>query len=98
MNFLKVNAKAVAAFLFGVFGNAVTDLVNGNAPWPQTGAEWLRWGVTTLGAGIGAWAFPNKITQKQLDKDPSVPPGVTLLPDIPRPPSEGSGRTPWSYR
>ena len=96
MNFLKVNAKAIAAFLVGVFGNGVTDLLNNNAPWPQTGTEWGRWVITTLGVGFSAWAFPNRITQKQLDKDPGVPPGVVLLPNTPQPPFAAGGHTPWS--
>lgn len=65
---IKVYAKAVAAFVAGVIANMATDLVNGTAPWPQTGAEWSRYLITSFGAAIGAYAIRNKITPEQAVK------------------------------
>jgi hypothetical protein len=72
MNPIMVYGKAIAAFVVSVVGNMIVNLVNGTAPWPQTSAQWMQFAVTSFGAAIGAWLIPNKITQKQIDKDPTV--------------------------
>lgn len=81
--FIKEHAKSVAAWFAGVAVTAIMNLVNGVSPWPQTGAQWTQYALTSFGVAAASWLFPNKITQKQLDKDPAVPPGVVLLPDKP---------------
>jgi hypothetical protein len=73
MNWVKYYAKSIAAFLFTVLANAVTDLINGSAPWPQTGAEWLRWAVTAVAAGGAAWAFPKGDKPGQVPATPQPP-------------------------
>jgi uncharacterized membrane protein YeaQ/YmgE (transglycosylase-associated protein family) len=83
VNLIKEYAKTFAAFVAGVVGNAVVALVNGSTPWPQTGAEWLQYAVTSVGAAVAVWLTRNKITQKQLDKDPNVVGGVVT--EIPGP-------------
>jgi hypothetical protein len=65
-------AKSIGAFVFGVGANLVTNLVNGTTPWPQTGAQWTQLLVTSFGAAIGAWLLPAKISDKQVEKDPTV--------------------------
>lgn len=57
---LKVYAKAIAAFIAGVLANMVSDLANGQAPWPQSAGEWLRYTLTSVGAGAAAYAVPNR--------------------------------------
>lgn len=98
MNLVKVYAKAFAAFIAGVIGNAVVNLINGATPWPQTTAQWVQFAVTSLGVAVAAWAVPNKITQKQLDKDPNVI-GGTVMPDtqVANPPTDSGGefKNPW---
>lgn len=80
---VKEYAKTFAAFVAGVVGNAVVDLVNGSSPWPQTGGEWARYAVTCFGPAIAVWATRNKITQDQLDKDPNVVGGVVTETPVP---------------
>lgn len=77
----KVYAKSIAAFVAGVIANMVTDLVGGTAPWPQSGAEWLRYALTSFGAALAAYGVPNKITQKQIDKQPDII-GAVVLPAV----------------
>jgi uncharacterized membrane protein YeaQ/YmgE (transglycosylase-associated protein family) len=91
VNFIKIYAKTVAAFIVGVIGNAVVNLINGATPWPQTGAQWVQFAVTSFGSAIAVWAFPNKITQKQLDNDPNVVGGTVVT----NPPS-GEFQNPWA--
>ena len=76
--FIKEYAKTFAAFIAGVIGNVLVNLINGTTPWPQNSAEWLQLALTTLGPAIATWFTTNKITQKQLDKDPNVLGGVVV--------------------
>jgi hypothetical protein len=84
-------AKTIASFIAATIGNAIVNLINGGVPWPQTKEEWLQFVLTTFGAAIAAWIVPNKITQKQLDKDSHVVGGVVV--DVP--PVAGEYRNPW---
>jgi len=93
MNVLKEYAKAIAAFIFGVVGNAIVQLIKGEVPWPQTGAEWAQFALTSFGAAIGALVATNKITQKQLDKDPHVVGGTVV--DVPPAQSASPWQNPW---
>ena len=78
--FIKEWAKTLAAFVAGVVANMIVNLVNGGAVWPQTRAEWLQYVLTSFGVAISVALTRNKITQKQLDKDPNVISG-TVVPD-----------------
>lgn len=96
---IKVHAKTVAAFVAGVVANMIVNLIHGNAVWPQTRGEWIQYALTSFGTAITVWLTRNKITQKQLDKDPNVIGGV-VVPDaqIPPPPPPGGGgpyTNPW---
>jgi len=86
MNLLKEWAKTIAAFVGTVLTNMIVSLVNGSSPWPQTSAEWIQYAVTSIGAALAVYSVRNKITQKQLDKDPHVIGGI-VVPDVPRPTS-----------
>lgn len=91
MNRIKQYAKAIAAFIGGVVLNSVVQLAEGQVPWPQTGAEWLRFALTSLGVAVTVAAAPaNKVTQKQLDEDPSVVGGVVVSA-----PRRGRYSNPW---
>lgn len=103
MNLVKVYGKAVAAFVATVVGNMVVNLVNGVAPWPSTGGQWVQFVVTSFGTAIAVWIAPSKITQKQLDNDPHVIGGTVVddphnLPAAQQPanpPKPGTYRNPW---
>lgn len=86
--------KTVAAFIAGVVTTMIVNLVQGNAVWPQTKDEWIQYVVTSFGAAIAVALTRNKITQKQLDKDPNVVGGV-VVPDAQVPPAAPVGPTPW---
>lgn len=82
MKLVKEHAKTIATFFVAYLANALVSLATGGTPWPQTGQEWLQYGLTTLGAAAAAFLARNKITQKQLDKDPAVPAGTVLLEPV----------------
>lgn len=101
---VKEYAKAVAVFIVGIATNMLLDLVNGEKPWPQSPEEWRQYVLTSVGAALAALLVRNKITQKQLDKDPNVIGGVVVderptpppLEPTPAPQSRRSGHpTPW---
>jgi hypothetical protein len=94
--FIKEWAKTIAAFVSVWLGNAVLALIQGSSPWPQTKQEWIQYGVTSLVAALGVGVTRNKITQKQLDKDPNVV-GGTVVPDsqVPPPAPTGGFKNPW---
>jgi hypothetical protein len=81
LKWIKEHAKSVAVWVAGVAVTAVMNLVNGVSPWPETGAQWTQYALTSFGLAAAAWLFPNKITQKQLDNDPNVIGGV-VVPDL----------------
>lgn len=77
--FIKQYAKSVAAWVAGVVVTMVTNLINGASAWPQTGAQWTQYALASFGAALVVAIAPtNKITQKQLDKDPNVIGGVVV--------------------
>ena len=78
MNIFKEHAKTIATFFAAYVANALVSLATGGHPWPQSGDEWLQYTLTTLGAATAAFLARNKITQKQLDKDPNVIGGVVV--------------------
>jgi hypothetical protein len=91
--FVKEWAKTLAAFVAGVVTTMILNLVNGNAVWPKTGAEWLQYALTSFGAAIAVALTRNKITQKQLDKDPHVIGGTVVAEPVR--PAPGQYRNPW---
>lgn len=91
---LKVHAKTFVAFVAGVLGNMIVNLVTGNAVWPQTKEQWLQYALTSFGTAIAVWLTRNKITQRQLDKDPNVI-GGTVVPNEQVPPPAGGYKNPW---
>lgn len=102
MNLIREYAKTIAAFFATYLANAFVSLVDGGTPWPQGKDEWLQYALTTVGAAVAAWLARNKITQKQLDKDPNVvggkvvEPPATDIDDTPKPtPGLGGYRNPW---
>lgn len=80
-NTIKVYAKTIAAFVVTVLGNALVNLINGGAPWPQTGGQWLQYAITSVGAALAVYGTPNQITQKQIDRSPNVI-GAVVVPEI----------------
>lgn len=78
-------AKTVAVFIGTYVANAVVSLLTGSAPWPQNKDEWIQYATTTIGASVATWLARNKITQKQIDKDPNVV--GTVYPDPVEPPT-----------
>jgi len=80
--FIKEWAKTLTAFVATVVTNMIVSLVNGGTAWPQTKAEWTQYVLTSFGVAISVALTRNKITQKQLDKDPNVIGGV-VVPDRP---------------
>ena len=81
MDFIKTHAKTLGAVVAGVIANMVLDIVEGRAPFPQSGQEWLRYAVTSFGAALGAYGLRNKITQSQLDKQPDIV-GAVVVPAV----------------
>lgn len=81
VKFAKEHLKSFAAWAGGVLATLIYNLVTGKAVWPQTAAQWWQYVLTGFGTAIVVWLAPaNKITQKQLDKDPHVMGGV-VVPD-----------------
>lgn len=74
----KEQAKTIAAFVATFVLNMIVSLVDGSTPLPQTREEWTQYLVTSVGAALAAWVARNKITQKQLDKDPHVVGGIVV--------------------
>lgn len=69
---VKEGAKAIAGGAVAALVNLLTNLIHGDTPWPQTTSQWLALlGSTLLGAVI-VWLQPAKITDKQVEKDPTV--------------------------
>lgn len=69
MDIIKKHLKTVGAFLLGVLGNALYDIIQGNVPLPTTKEEALRWALTTLLASLGAYAPRNKRDANQVVGD-----------------------------
>lgn len=78
---IKVYAKTAGAFVAAVVGNMAYDLFTGTHPWPTTGQEWLRYGITSVGAALGAFGARNKITQKQINQQPDII-GAIVVPEV----------------
>jgi hypothetical protein len=98
---VKEHAKTIAAFVATFVGNAIVSLIKGETAWPQTKDEWVQYALTSIGAAFATWLARNKITQKQLDKDPNViggvvvPDAVTPAPATVAPPSVADWNPPY---
>ena len=68
MDIIKVNAKAIVAFVVGILTNAILAVLQGQAVWPQTPKEWGQYLLTSFVAGLAVWATGNKLTEKQIVK------------------------------
>lgn len=86
MKWAKEHIKSLVAAIVGAAITVIMKWVNGEVPWPQTGAEWRDAAIGAVVAGVMVSISPtNKITQKQLDKDPDVVGGV-VISDAPNQP------------
>lgn len=74
----KEQAKTIAAFAGTFIFNMIVSFINGSTPLPTTREEWTQYLLTSIGAAIAAYGVRNKITQKQLDKDPNVVGGIVV--------------------
>lgn len=79
--FVKEWAKTISAFVAGVVANMIVNLVQSGTVWPQTKNEWVQYVLTSFGSAIAVALTRNKITQKQLDKDPDVVGGTVVSPE-----------------
>lgn len=104
MNWIKEQAKTIAAFVAAFVGNVIVSLINGTTAIPTTKADWIQYLVTSVGAAFAAWLARNKVTQKQIDKDPNVIGTVYENPPTPEavakytPPAVpvvADGQSPW---
>jgi hypothetical protein len=97
---VKEYAKTIAAFVAGVVGSVIVNLVNGSTPWPSNQSEWIQLAIASFGPALATWLTTNKITQAQLDKDPNVIGGVVVtnavVPAPVLPPSAGGYRDPYA--
>lgn len=66
LEWLKVNAKAVVGFLVGLILNAVLAVINGQAPWPTSLADWGKYLGTAIVTGVLVWATGNKLSVPQI--------------------------------
>jgi hypothetical protein len=81
--YVKRWVKAIASAVGGAIAGLLLNLVHGETPWPSNQQEWITLLMATvLPAVFALFSPPNKITQKQLDKDPNVIGGV-VMPDRP---------------
>lgn len=78
LEFLKVNAKAVAGFVAGLILSAIQQVINGQVPWPQSLKEWGQYLGTALISGVIVWATGNKLTESQIVKG-AVQQGITVV-------------------
>lgn len=93
--FVKEWAKTIAAFVAGVVANMIVNLVQGGTVWPQTKAEWIQYVLTSFGTAIAVSLTHNKITDKQIDKDPTVVRVDEQGQPAPAAPPAGGYRNPW---
>lgn len=78
IKWVKEQAKTSAAFVATFVVNMIVSLITGETALPTNREEWTQYLLTSAGAAIAAWGVRNKITQKQLDKDPNVVGGIVV--------------------
>jgi hypothetical protein len=100
--YIKRWVKAVAAAVGGAIAGLLINWVQGTTPIPTTKDQLYTLLIATVLPPLLALLSPaNKITQKQLDKDPNVIGGVVVataqIPASPAiPPSVGGYRDPYA--
>lgn len=81
--YLRRWVKAIAAAVGGAAAGLFINWLRGTTPIPQDRNEWVTLAVATFGPPLLALITPaNKITQKQLDKDPAVIGGTVIDPTV----------------
>lgn len=105
--YLRRWVKAIASAIGGAVAGLLINFIHGDQAIPQNREEWVTLLVATVGPALLALISPaNKITQKQLDKDPNVVNGVALdgapqpprtdIDDVPPPtPGLGGSKSSW---
>ncbi len=98
--YLKPWVKALASAIGGALAGLLINWVQGTTPIPTTKEEWVTLLIATLGPPILTLFAPaNKITQKQIDKDPNVLGGIVVtdsqIPTPTVPPSSGQRPSSW---
>lgn len=91
---VREHAKTIGAFVATFVGNMIVSFIDGTTPFPQTRDEWTQYLLTSAGAAFATYVARNKITQKQLDKDPNVLGGIvvdTPPAEAPAPPPPAGG-------
>lgn len=84
--YIKPWVKALASAVGGAIAGLLINWAQGTTPIPTTRKELYTVLIAAvLPALLALFAPPNKITQKQLDKDPNVVGGV-VVPDVQVPP------------
>lgn len=91
----KEQAKTVAAFAATFVVNMIVSLLDGSTALPTNRDEWTQYLLTSCGAAIAAYSVRNKITQKQLDKDPNVVGGI-VVDDPVKPPLQNATPPAWT--
>jgi hypothetical protein len=86
---VREGAKAIVAGVVTAAVNLLVNLVNGTTAWPQTSAQWVTLIGTTLGSALLVWLQPAKVTDKQVEKDPTL-----IRVDAPEV-NPVTGETPW---
>lgn len=82
-NQVKSYAKTIAAFVFGVVANMLVNLSTTGTVWPQTQAEWVQYVLTSFGTALAVLLTRNKITDKQIERDPTVARVEPSISDLP---------------
>jgi uncharacterized membrane protein YeaQ/YmgE (transglycosylase-associated protein family) len=104
--YLRRWVKTIASAIGGAVAGLLINWFNGTTPIPTTKDEWVTLLVATIGPALLALISPaNKITQKQLDKDPGIAPGTVVVPPSPEnvvktedspPPPVGGRKSSWT--
>lgn len=71
--------KSILAFAVLVATNAVADLTQSGAPWPASGGDWARWGVSIIGGTLvvyGKGNAPKKAEPAAEDMQADIPPAI----------------------
>jgi hypothetical protein len=69
---VREHAKAIAAFVATFVGNAIVSMIRGETAIPQTKDEWTQYLLTSIGSALVVWLQPAKVTDKQVEKDPTL--------------------------
>lgn len=71
------NWKSIGVFLVLLVYNAAVDLSKSGQPWPATGGDWARFGVSQIGGTLAVYVFPantNKPKPRRRRRKRTVPP------------------------